>query len=517
MEVTKTEETQLNFKTEDERVEAMEKYSNDGGTDTTEIDRIMSAPVEEESPDAEVYEGNLENKEEANPVTEPKPIPQEDAQAERSWSITENDIPKDTYFDKRENKTRPFITQTSKEDFFKSYLHAQKRIHYLEDELMPQAKKSVQDESKAQYEAELQRLKLENESLKVTPVPQQQNVPAPQTNINTTDTLKRALEDIKGIDPDDSIEHTDKMQKALVSALSHIDTLQNNISGMKEQSNVLDGKFRQYEATQQEQESVRQQQAQKQEVENNWNKACGLVDTFATTNADFKTDYGVVDQPFKEMTREAVDFHVKLAGIKYNKHPDMVTNEEQMSASHAYLRGDNELLQSANQYGLAEPNNYKAWIELDQIDAMRTGLFRDPNTKTWQQIQDPVTQQSVHLGDMSTAYGKYLDVSGKRAEKTRAMLKSEQDNLTNAISRRDGGIVSMDTNQLRSDGSGSELTEQQALDIFNQVDPAGATTSYLRNGDSTQLDTLNRALERLELAPVPIPAREIDSRPKTLQ
>ena len=510
--------TELKFKTEDDRIALMESYSQEPDADPSEIDRIMAAPVDEPDavvdPDLEEVEIPADAPPEEAPPAEAPPVeaPPADQALSRNWAIKEDDIPKDTYYDKTTGKVRPFITHKDPKDVFKTLIHGQKRIHYLEDVLLPQERQAAADAAKAEVAAEVARLKEENETLKRTApaaAPSKPDAPAapaqPAGNVQASaSSLGKAIEDLKAINPEDSIENTDKMHAALMASMDHINNLTSTINQLQQSTQAVDGRFAKIEQDRQTDAERQAQAARQNEATQNWQKAIQLVDTFAQTNADFKSEFGNVGQSYGDMTREAVNFHAQLAGLLFNKHPNQVSNQEQVAASQAWLCGDDKLTSAAQQYGFQEPQNYKAWVELDQVDAMRTGMFRDPNTKSWQQMTDPVTRKPVHLGDMETAYGRYYDVSGKRAQKTAAMLKQQQDSLAGAISRRDAGLVSMDPNQLHGDGTGTIMTEQQALETLEQIDGVYAQNQFL-GGNKEPFERLNNAMRSLGMQPVEVP------------
>lgn len=517
------------FKTDDQKAQYIEEYENKGGSDPDVVQRMMDIPVagepepetlpeDEDLPPVPMSQG--EPSDEPSGEGTPAPAPSEGDLA-RNWTISEEDIPKEEYFDRKEGRKRRFITHKTPQDLFKTVINEQKRIHYLEDVLLPQTEERV----KGQYEPELQRLREELARLKKgqpapapaqslaqlqvqptpAPAPQQSQQPIEAGNLaESNKELADAIEDLKGINPETSIEHTDKMHKALNAALSNIANLQGTITKIQQQNQQVSSKFNQFEQ-QQQTEAQRQAAERKQRLaEEKWNKAVQLVDSFATTNPDFRAEYGDVGQSFKDMTRDATAFHMQLAALKFNKHPDTVTNQETMAAAQDYLAGSQDLQDKMEHYGFEEPKNYRAWAELDQIDAMRTGMYRDPNTKKWVHMVDPVSGQPVHLGDMDTAYGRYLDLSGKRQAKQTQKLKAERQSMSDAISRRDTGLVSMDTNQLRGDAS-ADVTLEQANQILEQVDPEMAMAEYMRTGNREQLDLVNRALKATGHGPIEVP------------
>lgn len=494
---------ELKFKSEDEKLAMIEKYEAEGGSNPDDVTRIMDAPVEGGEPREEPVAESVDTPEE--PVETPQETPaiqkkETTSDEPRNWTITEDDIPKDEYFDKKEGRNRKFITHKNPKDLFKTVINEQKRIHYLEDVLLPQATKEAEERAKAQYEQQMADIRKELESLKASkqalPPQKPAGEPAETGNLQQTGgDLESAINELKGIDPDSTIEHTDKLHKALTAALEHITNQSKTIQSIQQQNQQVAGKFTQFETSQQqraEQEKLAQQQ---RESEQNWQRACQMVDTFATTNPDFKAEFGNVTQTFSDMSRDAENFHAQLAGLRFQKSPNATTAQERMEAAQLYMSGDQGIVQAATQYGFEEPTNYRAWAELDQVDAMRTGLYRDPVSKKWINMVDPVTRKPVHLGDMQTAYGRYLDVSGKRQQRINQKLNQERESFSNAVSRRDNGLVSMDTNRLRGDGSGRDMSDEQAAQVLEQVDTEAAMADYMRTGNKEQLELINRALK----------------------
>jgi hypothetical protein len=520
------------FKTEDEKIAALQKYEDDGGTDPTEVEKIGAVPVEQpdppeegeevmevETPAEEPKETPTEEPKEApkeTPKEEPKETPKEaprepekkGAPEARNWTVKEEDISKETYEDKREGRTRPFITHRNFPDLQKSYIKNQKHTYYVENVLMPQEIKAAEDRVRAEYEQKLKDVQVApKETPAPTPAPSQPPAaPAAPTGDlqKSSANLKKALDELKAIDPSDpsaTLEHGDKLHAALTGALDHIGNLTNYVvSGQKQVTDLTT------KVTQTEQESQRtaaqtaaqrEQDALRTQAEKNFEDANVLINTFAANNELFKEQYGNLDQSYKDMTQNALDFHTRIAGVLFNKSPSIVTGDETKAAVAAYLRPDQQQLRDQlKSYGIDEPNNYRAWLELDQVDAIRVGMFRDPYTKEWRQLIDPVSKKPVRLGDMDTAYGKYLDVTGKRKQLEDEKLRQERDKITGAITKRDDGIVSMDTNNLRGDGSGADITVEQATDTLEQIDEEVAISAYMM-GDKSQVETINRARQRL--------------------
>ena len=294
------------FTNEDERVATMERYQTEGGTDPSDIEKMMSLPVD--TPDPEPAEDVEEVETPEAPAEAPEapteapvethaavPAPRETGE-NRNWTITEADIPTDEYFDQKEGRMRKFITHKDPQSLFKTVINEQKRIHYLEDILLPQEREKAAAEARAGLQREVERLKAEVEAAK-TPSPQASPQPEPSQQPpqglgKTSTNLQQALQDLKAIDPKDSIEHTDKMHAALTAALEQVSALSGQIGSVQQEGKQLGGKLLQFESKNQQIEQQREADQKRVQAEQNWKSACQMIDTFASTNPDVKQSTG---------------------------------------------------------------------------------------------------------------------------------------------------------------------------------------------------------------------------------
>jgi hypothetical protein len=142
--------------------------------------------------------------------------------------------------------------------------------------------------------------------------------------------------------------------------------------------------------------------------------------------------------------------------------------------------------------GMTPPPNYQTWVELDQIDALRSGLVLDPITKKWQQRND------IRFPNMRAAYLHYKDITGKNLDEIRKAKVAGADELAQAINKRDAGVVQMDASRSTTEGEGTAVSEEQARTLLETVDIADVAQQVLI-GNMEPLNQVNQARVRLGL------------------
>ena len=502
------EQTEIVFETEDKKTEALlaleDRLDDVTDNDLLEIEKIRNAkvtnpsteptddlPLDEDGEAPELPAASEPDVE--NPPESPKP--------NQTWFPSDL-IPKETYIDKTTGEEKKFWTYddpiTGPERLAKTLVHGQKRIRKLEDEVLPQALKEGEEigfaKAKAEYEAkiaEMQKVAL--------PQPVNQIV-LPQTNhqtesqYSTADDVTKAREKLKSLSNTDSNDydingHSKAMQEYMFVNDSYKDGL------IAETRKISEDKFKSFEETQkterqkaQELEAKRQQQEQdKLQQEANYKafkEVSKEIDGYAT-----KPDntYLAADQSFESMTNDAKLFHVKLAQTATGK---VSVNESDIAmAESAYQRKDAVLLQKMTNDGLMAPKNYEKWDRLNKIDAVRTGWIVDPYTGKWEQKKD------VRFPDMESADLYLQKITGESAEKLRKAKVDAARQITNAINRRDTGVVQMDPSR----GSGESeagMTEEQAVSILQSID-VNDMVYEVRQGKMDTVDKFNKAKMRL--------------------
>ena len=507
------------YQTEDEKINDLEAIQNKPGGPTLEdmaaIEAISSAEVIEKEPSPTE---ELEQKEDdTQPVSEPT-TPEPTKDEARNWQINDELIKRyDEEYTDEHGRKRPFITHKNPEDFVKSYVHVQKNNYHLKNKRIPQEFEKGKEAARIEYESKLAAMQKELDEIKAKPVektvetPVQKPVETPESS-NLIQEYNDLMTEISNLPDEDSIEHTEKMKKALVlqskmiaqKDAEYADTID---KVKKEITNQYDAKFEEFTGgfeKRQEEEKQRIEAMQKKEESNRvMQQVYADIDAFASSDKapqSLKTD-----QIYAEMYSEAMQFHDQLAEIYTGKTKHDMSAKEWQNVSElagsAYLNGLPEIMNKANAAGVLKPRNYDAWVELDKIDAIRTGYIRNPQTQQWEKRFDSITGKQINLGDMTTAYNWLLDNTGLREKQIQAEKKKDTKNLVNAINKRDNGVVQLDDSMMSQDGDGQVLTEEDALAILNNNDITQAISEY-HSGNKEPLNKMNAALSRVGSEPV---------------
>ena len=497
-------DTPLVFKTDAEKVAALEKIQNKPGgatpADIEEIDRITEAEINEEYI--------------VPPEDSVQPTETEDGTKTdmgRNWQITEDLIKKhdETYYDPDSKRERSYITHKTAEDFLESFKEAQKHIRYIKDDVMPKkisaAAEKAKAEAKVEYDTKLSVLQRElEEAKKVTVKP-----PAQQPLVSDDDEIAGILETLEGISDEDAIEHVGDVKKALIVAmkkLSMSNTDKNELIRQVEQRATE--KFDQYKRDRDAEyaEKKRLEDAEKQALlqQQKILEVYEEVNQFVASK-DCPKELKLDGQKHQDALREALGFHSELAELYTGKtkesYDSKTWRELEEKASVEYLNKTPQLLQKINEAGIKEPKNYRKWVLLDNIDAIRTGYFRNPQTNNWEKRYDSKTGKEIQFPDFKSAFNYYLDESGLRKVMSIESGRKDTANLIDAMNRRDSGVVQLDESALSGSGSGQVMTEEEANNYLNTVDKQRAIIQKME-GNPEAYNKINAALIRLGETPL---------------
>ena len=486
----------LKFETETEKTAALEEIQNKVGgasvDDLEEIDRISSTEVNKKD-DGE------ESTEQENNVK-----PGEGEGSDRNWEITEELISEydDEYFDGQKN--RKFITQKNPGDLLKSYVNVQKNNHYMKTQRIPQAKDEGYNQARSEYEDKMKALQVEIDGLKSKDVeikPAEKKTGALQKEYN------EAMERLSGISDEDSIEHTAAIKNALL--LSQKLREEDSSRGVEDITEEYNKKFIDFEKKFEEKEQNRlhdlelknSQKEQKATLEGIYSE----IDAFARSKDAPKE--AVSNQNFKDMLSDAMEFHNSLAEVYTGKTSTSYDQKDwngiMEKVGTMYLNKLPELITRAKETGINEPKNYNQWQFLDNLDAIRTGMMRNPETNEWTNRYDKNTGKPVNLGDIKTAYNYYLDESGLREKNLLSEKKADAENLMGAINKRDGAMIQLDDSKISKDGDGQVLTQKEATEYLEKIDMDYIRAEEMR-GNLEPLKKANAALVRLEAEPLQV-------------
>lgn len=495
----------LVFKSDEEKAAALYKIQERGARpeDLEEIERISEAEIIGNS-NAEPVQDNT-----AQPVE--KPIEEQvPAEKGRSWQIDENLISQidETYFDPETKRERNYITHRTPEDFLKSFKESQKYIRHIKDEMLPKKVAAAYDkaraETKAEYDnkvAELQR-KLEE----ATKRPAQQPVSQPASKDDEIGTILKTLEDISD---EDAIEHVGDVKKALVVAMKRLSLSSSDKEEiLKQAEQRAADKFetykREHESTEQARKKAEDEKALALAQQQKLRAAYEEIDSFVSSK-DFPEEYKISGQKYEDALREALAFHNELAEVYTGKtkesYDPKTWREIEERAGMEYLNKTPQLLEQIKKTGIQEPKNYKKWVFIDNVDAVKTGYFRNPQTNQWERRFDNKTGKEIQFPDIRSAFNYYIDESGLRKSLNIQNGRKSTDGLIDAINRRDSGVVQLDESAMSSSGKGQVLTEEDAEKILKTIDPDNAVREKM-NGKPDSFNRINAALIRLGQSPL---------------
>jgi hypothetical protein len=524
--VQETQTEELRFATEEEQAAALAKFTEDGREptpeDISEIDRITNAPVGDGSAPQEPVEPTGEEPASQEPTHQPAEETQQEASQEtpqesvRSFNINEELISQfDEEYTDRNGRRRRTITQKNPEDFLKSYVSAQRRIRYLESEAMSDAENVGYQRAKSEAQKQIEELQSQLNNLKSAtpqqqapaPQPEQGQQPTPQQS-ESSDARKRLqdnLAKISDVKEGDEFDHMPTVMSALRDAVSVIGELDKTVNKIQTEGTEA---FRKSRETDQEarQRSEQEQATARQQEENQrkWQNACRLVDGFVASK-DCPDEYRL-DIPFDEATRNVMSFHTELAKHYTGKPQSQLTNQDRTEAVAAYLAGNPQLRQRAEQAGLREPDWYKGWVVLDQVDALRNGYYRDPNTKMWRDRFSPDSGRRVQFPDMASAFEEFRRITGQSKADVSRAVKQNTDQLVNAINQRDKGLVQMDETKTAGNQQPGTLPEAEATARIDQLNEIGGIDEAIRRaaqGDPEMVNQYNEAMSALGQPPIP--------------
>jgi hypothetical protein len=166
----------------------------------------------------------------------------------------------------------------------------------------------------------------------------------------------------------------------------------------------------------------------------------------------------------------------------------------------AYLAKSPQLIARVERVGLTEPEDYRQWVVLDQIDALRNGWYRDPTTQEWKVDHAKDSGKPVQFPSMESAHAEYRRITGQdQADTSRAVAENTQQIVT-AMTQRDQGVVQMDESRTAKAGEGAAMTEEEANRQLDELEKIGGIDEALRRAaqnDMNMVELYNAASARL--------------------
>jgi hypothetical protein len=490
----------LVFKSDKEKAEALYKIQEKGARpeDLEEIERISEAEITEQSNTETVPDTT------AQPAEQPivDTTPDENG---RNWQITEDLIKQhdETYFDPETKRERNYITHRTAEDFLKSFKESQKYIRHIKDEMLPKkvaaAYEKAKFDVKAEYENKVSELQRKLDEANKRPSQQPAAQPA-----SSDDEIGSILKNLEGISDDDAIEHVGDVKKALIVAMKKLSMSKTDREEILKQADQRAAeKFETYKRERDAElnENKKREEAEKHALsqQQKLREAYTEIDQFLSSK-DFPAEYKLEGQKYEDALRDALAFHNELAEVYTGKtkesYDPKTWREIEERASMEFLNKTPQLLEQVKKTGIQEPKNYKKWVFIDNIDAVKTGYFRNPQTNQWERRFDSKSGKEIQFPDIRSAFNYYLDESGLRKTLNMQNGRKSTDGLIEAINKRDAGVVQLDESALSSSGKGQVLTEEEARKILKTIDSSDAIREKM-NGKPELYNKINAALIRL--------------------
>ena len=519
---------ELRFANEEEQQVALDKFEADGREpepdDIAEIDRIMAAPVGDEpaapapttdEPSEPAAQPTVD--EPAAPAAAPAPAqppaePAAPAEEARKWAITEDMINAvDEKYQDRTGRDRMMITQKSPEDFLKSYVNGQRRIQYLEREGMTEAENSGYERARAESAKEIADLKAQAVAQPPAPAAPAPGAPAaPAQPAGTADLaassnarqeFQATLESLKGMKEGEEFDNVPALLKAVTQSAAIISELDQTVTRIQTEGTEAFSKFQKEQTATSQQTETQTKQTESKKA---WGEACRLIDGFVgsqTCPPELK-----IEQQFEIATQGVMYFHDELARHDTGKPRGEITDADRVNAVAKYLAKTPALLSKVESVGLQEPDYYRQWLVLDEVDALRNGYVRDSRTKQWTTRHSQDGGRRVQFPDMQSAYDEYRRINGMANTDVSKAVHQNTQQIVGAMATRDKGLVTMDESKTAMPGQPGVLAEEEANRKLDDLERIGGQDEALRRaaqGDLSMIEQYNIAMAGLGQEPLP--------------
>lgn len=496
------ETEELKFATEEEKVNKLNELQDSETTDLELIQKVREAPIES-SGESETPEGGAETPTDAGETVSQEPegehqeVSEPEGRQDDPFSAIGFEVPKDTYFE--DGREKPLFPFKDPKSALESIPHAQRHIQYLEKKRLPEVYNQGYEKAKAELGAQIQYLQKQVEERKqATPDPKGEQSQA-------TSTYLQGLEELKKVDPNsddyDPVAHVQKLQEVVSTSAQAMSDLQ------KQNQNLAD-QFATFPETtaSKTQEMIDaavarvRQEPKAGEADSQWKQTAKEVDEFARS-INVQLDEGYADK-----TKEVQKFHIRLAQLGTGKYE--ISNRDIRDTVSAYLRGDQQLVNAAREAGVQPPTGYDRWNYLDQVDALRSGLIRHPQTKQWVKAKDAYGED-LTFSDLNAAAAYYDRVTGKTDQELTQARKESASKVVDAMGRRDKNVVSADMSKSLDSGEGSEVTQKEAAEKLQSLSEQYDMDDIMQQvfgGNFAVFDTMNDCRKKLGMGELALPA-----------
>jgi len=513
-------ENELIFQTEEERQKALLNLQEDNAlglpVSQDQIDAIMSAKIAGESEANDEDGATTPDKTEATETADDKEAAQQadsEAAAQANtdpwrFELSDQDIPTETFLDKGMGETRPIWSFKKGDPDFgkklvKTLVHGQTRIHQLESDVLA-AHAEGEKKAAQRLQSQLDEARKEAEDLKKKLAEAPTTSPEPTVSHETTQVnkpsidLATALENLSKLPSQDSDEysitdHNNALTAVVTAQAYEQQQVSQALKIQREETERVKTETEAEKAARLANEEKEKTKLAAQTAAENagraWQEACKEMDQFISARK--------MDLPgFDKMTAQADSFHAELARTHFGLNAwDNPTDAQKEQAATQYLRETPALMTKLEEKGTQEPSTYKAWVELDQIDAMKHGLFLNPTTKQWEK------RANVSYGSVEDAALIYERDTGKLEDRIRQEKIDSSRKVVKQLNTRDNSLVQMDTSKGHAGAEATLISEEEAGKILESMD-TDRIMSDIQRGEFANFDMFNKARVKLGMPPI---------------
>lgn len=447
----------MNFATEEEKNKAIEEF-DERSMDISKLEEMMAAEIVPSEKLAENAPSEEPNQDVSQ--TEDKPSESQISEDEIKGPETNEQVLQESEVDILKKQI------AEKEEYIKNYLANTDNIRALEQKVT-QLEQTHSDQATPGQKKEV--------ALRASKLSELKN--------RRVELLKK-YPDIESQLAEEFIQEMNEIQSGL---FDEMDTLQHNLSLIKEQAETATSKADRFLV--QKEEDAKQSRLQESQ-----DKEIVHIEDFAKKTPQFK-----LSKPFKEVDEDYKNYQMEVSKIYLGRDPKHLG--EVTEAMNQLKRRSPGLLQRLRAAGVSdEPNQeMKKYLGLCELWDYWQGYRKDPLTGDYHYDDkgnpvpltkyDPVTGKYIP-DTYPSIEAAYNDKAAKEGFYTRQVIQAKIDGgkqVIQAINKRDGSAVELGANET---SGGNVQAIEEAMNRLNKIDEVYAMRNA-QNGDPTLLNEYN--------------------------
>lgn len=172
------------------------------------------------------------------------------------------------------------------------------------------------------------------------------------------------------------------------------------------------------------------------------------------------------DSNYSDMRKEFINYSNEIAVQYFGKLPEQITPEEREIAFAQYRAGLPALKQKVDTLGIKPPKDLGKFLILSEVDAVYRGAELDPVTGKWVAMKN-LYGQNVGFPTLQAAYEHWKTKNGKKTQELLNLEKKVLDDYT-AASQRRTNVVELNSSHQGETTSG--MTPEVAFELVQKED-----------------------------------------------